>query len=41
MSHSERTANTTGEARRSPSSGPLLASELTLLFRRRKARVQA
>ena len=36
MSHSERTANTTGEARRSPSSGPLLASELTLLFRRRR-----
>lgn len=36
MSHSERSANTTGEARRSPSSGPLLASELTLLFRRRR-----
>lgn len=36
MSHSERTANTAGEARRRPSSGPLLASELTLLFRRRR-----
>ncbi|MDQ1594221.1 MAG: type transport system permease protein [Arthrobacter pascens] len=36
MSHSERIASTAGEARRPPSSGPLLASELTLLFRRRR-----